>query len=397
MSTEHESFFLDAVKSAGIPTTEAELKTEFETMAKSHNLEFKNENEKSPWWQFLKSAAIEPALWFVKFAIATLLPNQFIKTAKGEFLDLLAWAYGDDMERKKKTKAKGFIQFNRDSVGTVLTIPAGIWIKTAPINGVVYRVKTTKEMAFGVNDFSLLVEVEAENTGLAYNLAGGYYIILVEPITGISSVNNSDDWLTVPGADKETDDDYRERLREYYSTVSDHHTNSVYKTIIAKRTGFKINRIFIDHTTAPRGPGSADAFVLFDVGTPAQSYLDDVNNYIRDEGMHGHGDDIEVKAMPETLHDLTLTAWVPAGLGVDEKTQLQASIEQMIRCAFRENTNFEVTLTWPYSRFSFGRLSGELMRRFINVHSIEWGQGDIESNNDVPRINSLTITMQELT
>lgn len=397
MSTEHESFFLDTVKSAGIPTTEAELKTEFENQAQAQGLDFQNTNGNSPWWQFLKSAAITPALWFVKFAISVLLPNQFIKTATGEFLDLLAWAYGDDMARKKATKAKGLIQFNRDSVGTALTIPAGTWIKTAPINGVVYRVKTTKESAFGVNDFSLMVEVEAEKTGLAYNLAGGYYIILAEPITGISSVTNGDDWLTVPGADKETDDDYRARLREYYSTVSDHHTNSVYKTIIARRTGFKVDRIYIDHTSAPRGPGSADAFVLFDVGTPAQSYLDDVNNYIRDEGMHGHGDDIEVKAMPETLHDLTLTVWVPAGLGVDEKAELQTNIEQMIRCAFRENTNFEATLTWPYSRFSFGRLSGELMRRFLNVHSIEWGQGDIESNNDVPRIDSLTITMQELT
>lgn len=396
MTDSHENYFLDSVKGAGIPTTEEELKTEFNTMAESHGLEFKNENQNSPWWQFLVSVAVTPALWFIQFLIKFILPNQFIKTASGQFLDLLAWAYGDDMARKQAKKLKGNIAFYRDSIGVALTIPKGTWIQTAPINGVVYRVQTTQEMVFGVNDYSLQVPVVAEHEGLAYNLASGYFIVLPEPITGITSVNNESDWISEPGADKETDDDYRERLREFYSTVSDHHTNSVYKTIIARRTGFKINRIFIDHTTAPRGPGSADAFVLFDVGTPAASYLDDVNNYIRDEGMHGHGDDIEVKAMPETLHDISGTVWVPAGMGATEKAELKTNIEQMIRCAFRENTDFEVTKTWPYSRFSFGRLSGELMRRFISVHSIEWGQGDIVSNTNVPRINTLNITMQEV-
>jgi uncharacterized phage protein gp47/JayE len=392
--TVDQQHFADSMQDAGIPITENALKARFEQMAETEGLEFKNPGEKSAWWRWLKSIAVVPVLWLIEFIIKTIIPNQFVKTASGRFLDVLAWGYG--LERKPQTTATGIVTFSRDSIGTTLTIAAGTIIKTAPINGVVYKLLSTKEMAFGVNDFDLLVTVQAEKPGLAYNLAAGYFIILDTPISGISQVKNASDWLTKPGADQEKTEDFRARIRGHFATVSDHHVNSVYKSIISEHTGFKYDRIFIDHTLAPRGPGSADAFVLFDVGVPAQSYLDTVNNYIRDEGNHGHGDDIEVKAMPISLKDINATLWVAAGMGQPEKDALANDVEQMIRCAFRENTNFNVTLVWPHSRFSMGKLSGEILRRFSGLASIEFSQGDIVSALDVPTINTITITVAEL-
>jgi uncharacterized phage protein gp47/JayE len=392
--TTDQQYFADSIKSAGIPITQSALQAKFEEMADAEGLVFKNPGEQSAWWRWLKSIAITPWLWIVEYLIETIIPNQFVKTASGSFLDVLAWGYG--LARKAEASAVGLITFSRDSIGTTLNIPLGTVIKTAPINGVVYKVISTIEMAFGVNDFEIQVPVKAELPGIAHNLAAGYFIILAQPITGISAVNNASDWLTLPGADKEKDSDFRARIRGHFATVSDHHVNSVYKSIIAEQTGFKYDRIFIDHTLAPRGPGSADAVVLFDVGVPSQSYLDAVNNYIRDEGYHGHGDDLEVKAMPGLPINLIATVWVPSGFSQEQKDSLKNGVEQMIRCAFRENTDYDVTLVWPYSRFSMGKLSGELISRFSDLESIEFNQGDIVSALEVPQLTSLIINVSEL-
>lgn len=392
--TETEQYFSDSMKSAGIPTSESELKAEFERQAEGQGLVFKNNDPMSPWWNFLKSAAISPARWLMQYLIRHVMPNLFVKTATGYFLDLLAWVY--ELPRKQASKAEGVIKFTRESIGVVLKIPKGTVIQTAPIGGNIYKVISTQDVEFGLNDYVLNVPVIAEKEGLAYNLADGYYIVLPEPITGISSVTNENDWLLVPGDDEEKDDDFRLRIRGHFSTVSDHHVNSVYKSIIAEKAGIKYERIFIDHTLAPRGPGSADAYVLFDVGQPAQTYLDSVNTYIRDEGYHGLGDDMQAKSMPETTHNLNGTVYVPAGLSSDEKDVLLAGVENMTRAAFRENTDFDVTLVWPFKRFSFSRLNGEMYRKFQNLYDLVWNIDAIESNLDVPRIGTFSLTLQEV-
>jgi len=392
--TDDQKYFANSMKNSGIPITETDLKAKFEQMATDEGLVFKNPGEQSAWWRWLKSIAVLPVLWLIEYIIKNVIPNQFVKTATGVFLDILGWAYGID--RKLESKTKGLIRFSREITGIELTIAVGTWISTAPINGVVYRVKTTEEKTFLSNDFSILVPVEAENAGIAYNLASNYFVVLADPITGVTSVTNESDWITTPGADNEIDDDFRLRIRGHFSTVSDHHVNSVYQTIISSHTGFKFERIFIDHTLAPRGAGSADAYVLFDVGTPAQSYLDSVNAYIRDNGYHGHGDDIQVKAMPETPYDLTATVWIPTGMTTLEKNAIQTGIEQMIRCAFRENTSYTVTQVWPFIRFSMGKLSGELLDEFSDVISVEFNRGDIVSGLDIPRLNLFTVTLSEV-
>ena len=392
--TEDQQYFVSSMESEGIPTTEEDLKIKYEEMAKADGIAFQNDNENAAWWRWLKSIAVLPVLWLVEYMAKEVMPNLFVKSAKGIFLDWLAWGYG--LERKAQAKAGGLIKFSRDSIGVSLTIPAGTWISTTSINGTVYRVKTIDEFIFSNNDFDLLAKVEAELAGAEYNLANNYYILLEEPIVGITAVTNESDWLTQPGAAEELDDDFRLRIRGHFSTVSDHHVNSVYKSIVTSQIGFTYERIFIDHTLAPRGPGSADIYVLFDVGQPAQSYLDEVNSYIRDQGNHGHGDDIEVKAMPTSDHSINTALWVNASTTQEERATLLNDVEQMIRCAFRENTDYQVTQVFPHSRFSMGRLTSEVLRKFDGLASLEFSQGDIVSNLDLPTIQNLNVTLSEV-
>lgn len=392
---ESEQFFADAMARAGVPMTAAELQAEFENMASAQNIAFKNPGEYSPFWRFIRQAMTTPFLWMIEFMVRYVMPSLFVKTAVGTALDMRGWVY--DTTRKTAVKLTGVLTIARSNTSTNVELPMGAWVRTPPINGVVYRVKTTAAVQFSAGSLTAQVPVQAENPGSAYNLAPGYFTILEKAITGITSITNGENWITSPGADEETDDDYRVRIKAKFTTVSDHHVNSVYKSIISEFTGFSYERIFIDHTAAPRGAGSADAYVLFDAGVPGESYLTAVNNYIHDNGYHGHGDDIQVKAMPETLHDISATLWVPAGMDVALKTEIQTEAEQMIRAAFRETLEYaDVPRVWPHKRFSFQMLGAKIMARRSELVSLEWGQADIVSTLNVPRLNSLTLTVAEV-
>lgn len=391
-----EKYFKDQMTAQGIPTDTAGMKAKLEEIATEEGLTFKNPGEYSPFWRFINTALVVPTLWLIEYLIRTVMPSLYVKTAEDAALDLRGWVY--DTTRKQAETLEGLITFTRASVNTSVTIPAGTIIKSAPIDGTVYQVKTTTETEFTDGQLTADVPVTAIEAGSAYALAPGYFTILDEPITGISAVNNNEGWITSPGTDKETNENYRSRIRAKWTSVSDHHVNSVYKGIIASQTGFDYDRIFIDHTAAPRGPGSADAFVLFDADVPGESYLTEVNTYIRDNGFHGMGDDIEVKPLPETQHDIALTLWFPAGTGTETKDALTSEIEQIIRAAFRENSEYDnVTRAAPFSRFSFQRLGAEIMAEKPGaLISIEWAQTDIVSTMTVPRINTLTITQDEV-
>ncbi len=392
--TQNQQYYADSMEEAGIPTTQDGLKAKFEELATDEGLIFKNPGEQSVWWRWLRVVAVVPVLWLIEFIIKNVIPNQFVKTAGGQYLDLLAWTHG--LERKAASKALGLIKFSRDSASGSLSVPINTWIHTTSINGTVYKIKTTQAGDFVNGELDLWVTVEAENTGTAYNLADGYYILLADPIAGISAVTNDNNWLTTPGSDKEQDEDFRTRIRGHFSSVSDHHVTSVYKTMISENVGIAYDRIFIDYTLAPRGPGSANAYVLFDLDTPAQSYLDTVNDYITNQGHHGLGDDMQVFAMPAIQYDLAATVWLPSGMSAEDATALFNNIEQMIRCAFRENNNFEVVQTWPFSRFSVSRLAGAILRKYPDVESIEFDRGDITSTNDIPQLNLLTLSIGAL-
>lgn len=393
MTTETEKYFLERATESGIPTTTDALKKDIQADADASGLTFNNPSEYSPWWKFLTAIAVNPVNQLIQFVITHVMPNLFIRTATGDYLDMLGEDRG--VERKGEAVLTGKITFTRDSIGSTLNVPADTWIRTAPINGKTYRVRTTAAAEFGATQYSIEINVEAETAGAGFNLAAGYFVILEKPITGITYVENGEGWITTPGANKETDDAYRDRIRAKFTAVSEWHINDVYKSIIAEFTGIDYNRIYIDNTEIPRGPGSADALVLFDTDVPGEEFLEDVNDYITVQGHHGHGDDLQVKPLPETQHDITQALYVIAGTSEERRAEIVTQAENIIRCAFRENTDYTTIKTWPYARFSMAALAEEITSRITELTSVEFTTGDIVSGLNVPRLQTLTSSITE--
>lgn len=382
--------FRQVLIDAGIPTTEAGLRKAWEAEVAAQGSKLSNTSAYSPFWRLVTALVTKPVLWMIALLSDTVLPNFFVKTAKGSWLDMLAWAV--NIERKGATKTQGTLLFTRENTAGDLQMPAGVVVQSAAINGHVYQLKTTEDMVFPDGLLQLVVPVEALEVGSGYNLAPGYYAILLEPIPGIAQVVNVDGWITAPGADPEPDDQLRLRTRNQFSAVNQWHTDAVYRAMIAAFPGVRPDGVYFEHG-APRGPGSANAYVLFDADVPAATFLEQINSYVRDGGNHGHGDDLLVKVIPETLHDLSVTIWPKANMTAEKRLALQDSVALFIRAAFRESTasDYQPTLTYPQSRFSFSRLAEELHQQFPDLVSLQFTNTDIVSQLNIPRIKSLKV------
>lgn len=384
--------FKQMLAETGLPVEETQIRQKFEELTAQENI-ITNTSKMSPFWRLITAIAVKPVKWLTDHLIGEILPNLFVKTAKEKWLQLHAWAIGLDF--KQATKAEGVIQFTKESDITELTIKAGTVVQTERINDVIFRLIVTTDTVIPKGILSALVPVIAENAGADYNLAAGYYRILPESIAGIKTVENKDDWLTTPGSDRETNEELRERYRTQFSSVGQHHIDSVYRGMISKVAGLSVDRIYFKHD-APRGAGTANAYLLLDTGVTSQPFIDKVNHYVQTEGNHGHGDDLICFAMPETQHVITCGVYFrpSQAIGETRKAEIVQAVENMIRCAFRENNNYSVTKTYPFSRFSWSKLGEEIHDRFNEIDSIVWGQTDIQSDLSIPRISRLTVSVQ---
>ena len=386
--------FKQALADAGIPTTEAGLLLEWEKEVAAQGSKLSNTSAYSPFWRVVRALVTKPVMWILDFFVATVLPNFFVKTAAGAWLDMLAWAV--NVERKGATKAKGFLLFTREAAGGALEVPAGTVVQSASINGHVYQVVTTAAGVFADGLMQLQIPVEAIDTGAGFNLAPGYYAILPVPVPGIAQVVNSDGWLTTLGADPEPNDELRLRTRNQFSAVNQWHTDAVYRAMISAFPGVRPDGVYFEHD-APRGPGSANAFVLFEADVPAAPYLEQINAHIRDQGNHGHGDDLLVMVMPETLHTVQLEIWPRSTLTIEQRENLKDNAALFVRAAFRDSTatDFQPTLTYPQSRFSFSRLGEELHQQFTGIESLRFATADIISELNIPRIQTLEVLLHD--
>ena len=373
----------------GMPTTEAQIRDEFNAIVRAEGL-ITNTSRMSPFWRLITAIVTAPVLWLKDALVNTVMKNLFLATAGGMFVDLFAWAV--NLARKDATAAVGAIRFTKVDAGREITVPVGTVIQTERINGTIYRLLTTADVTIAPGTASALAPVVAELEGSGFNLAPGYYRILPVAVDGIASAVNEDNWLTQPGADTESDDDLRDRVKNQFNLVGQYHIDAVYRGMISGLAGLNTDRIFFEHD-APRGPGTANVYLLLDSGIASQPFIDMVNDYVMTQGNHGHGDDVLCLPLPETSHDLTITVHLYASSHLtDEQTAtLLRNAGNLVRCAFRENTDYDVAKTWPFSRFSMSRLGEELHDAFADIESLEFSLGDILSGLDVPRLRTLSM------
>lgn len=382
--------FDQVLKNSGIPITENEIKAEFEKEVIAQGSMINNNSAYSPFWRLVQTLIAKPYLYLIGFLVKTVFPQSFVMHATGKWLDL--WLDSVDLERKQPNNAKGYVIFERLDGAPEVLLPANFTISTDRINGKIYQLVIPAQVLLPANVTEVRVEVIAAGTGSEYNLASGYYQIPQAPIPGLKRVYNPDDWLSLPGADIESNEDARARYRAQFTAVSGFYIDDKYKLIMAEFGGVKTEQIYI-LKNGPRGPGTANAYLLLDSGTPAKPFLDLINKAVREDGYHGLGDDMLALALPEKKVVIECEWTSVPNLTATQKETLEKSIEQYIRCVFRENQAFPDSMKiWPESLFSFSTLNQELRNQFEQLESLYFVNRDFKTGLEIARIESLSIS-----
>lgn len=387
--------FMALLAEAGVPTTEAAMEAELKKEVVAAGSLITNDSDVSPFWRLVRSVVITPALWLIRTLLAGhVLPNTFAATATDAYLDLKAWDV--DLIRKAAQKTRGLVNFVKANPSDAVTIPADIWVTTERINGTIYRLRPLQAVVSPAGEAVARVVCEAELAGAAWNLAPGYYNLLSEPVTGILSARNDDkEWITTQGSDVENNDALGLRIQNQFSAVGRYHIDAIYRSMLASVAGIRADHIFFEHD-APRGPGTANAYILLEVGATPASLINQLNDYVGRQGNHGHGDDLFVMSIPETQHSLTLSLWPQPNLSDEQRAALKAGAENLVRAAFRQSADFPaVTRTWPRSRFSLSQLARELHSQFPQLLSLRFGESDIVAGLAIPRLKTLTVTLHD--
>ncbi|WP_045409948.1 baseplate J/gp47 family protein [Vibrio jasicida] len=381
--------FEQVLKNSGIPVSEAEIQAEFEKEVVEQGSMINNNSTYSPFWRLIKTLITKPYLYLIQLLIKTVFPQSFVMHATGKWLDL--WLDSVDLKRKQPNAAQGYVIFERLAGAPEILLPANFTISTDRINGKIYQLVIPEQTILPAGVMEVKVAVVAAEAGSEYNLSGGYYQIPQAPIAGLKRVYNPDDWLSLPGADIESNEDARARYRAQFTAVSGFYIDDKYKLIMSEFGGVKPDQIYIKRN-GPRGPGTANAYLLLDSGTPAKPFIDKINQVVRGDGYHGLGDDMLVMELPEKDVDIECE-WLPVpNLTPEQQASLKSHLEQYIRCVFRENKAYPDSMkTWPNDLFSFSTLNQELRNQFPQVESLYFKNRDFKTGLEIARINALQI------
>ncbi len=135
---------------------------------------------------------------------------------------------------------------------------------------------------------------------------------------------------------------------------------------------------------------------MIDSGIPPDDFVDEINQHISENGYHGHGDSMICYPIPALPVAVKLKIWFVANLSADERSEKLENIENMVRCAFRQNTDYQnvVTQTWAQSLFSFSRLTEELHQNFAGIKTLEFDNTDIRTELELATLECLSLTTE---
>ncbi|AIY89881.1 baseplate J/gp47 family protein [Geoglobus acetivorans] len=188
-----------------VPKPFSVIMDELKLLAKQEFGEDIDLSENSRFLRFLRLVAKrEDALWQL---LEDVYYAGYIDFATGQSLDNIAALVG--FVRTPASKATGTVTFSRSTPATAdITIPAGTRVATSD-GSVTFR--TTQAVTLSAGSTSVDAPIEAEQAGSSGNVAANTITKIVDPVSGIESVNNANP--TSGGRDAETDEELRYRIK----------------------------------------------------------------------------------------------------------------------------------------------------------------------------------------
>lgn len=264
----------------------------------------------------------------------SIINNSFVTHAEEDWLEIKAADYGKN--RKEAMKAQGYITLYRDDYSQALQITKGHMFKTLPdINGqeLKYYVLNTTVIPAGVAIGKVLVE--AEESGIRYNLSANQITISMIHLDGVESMTNEEGWLYLEGTDIEPLEDFRERIKESWSELAELTTDDKIKNVARKVDGVLDVKIDSQH---PRGQGTADIIITSVNGAASEELLkrvESATSYLK-----GNYDDFLYKSSTIEYQDISLELYIAKDTSSDGLQELaETKIREIMDISKRDELN----------------------------------------------------------
>lgn len=199
-----------------------------------------------------------------KAFIRDLYPQGFSQTATGPWLDLHAADH--NLTRIPERHTEGLVNFY---VNETVTVPAGTVVQT-PTDAAGQRYRFVVTQSTKCEPATTKVPVRAESPGAAWNVGVGRIATLVTVIDEVQLVSNVENWLTVPGVDRESDEALRRRLQLVWPELGSGSTYHAYEAWVREVQGV-VKVAVVD--THPRGQGTVDVVIAPSLGLPSADLI----------------------------------------------------------------------------------------------------------------------------
>lgn len=211
--------------------------------------------------------------------IAAIASGGFVDYAEGPWLTLRA-AQGYNIQRKAAVATQGLLRLSDDGgVGPVTIDPGGIIVESG---GVRFRsVSTTDYPLPSTLLLSSTADVifEAEIPGSDGNIADGADFALVTSLPGVTVAQVTppgDTWITVQGADEESDAALCARCKDRWGELGYGATEAAYRFWAASASD-EVTRVSVAEAT---GTGAVSVYVAGNAGAVSVGALADVQAYL---------------------------------------------------------------------------------------------------------------------
>ena len=246
--------------------------------------------------------------------------------SKGDYLDHLGALL--DVERIPAKRAETTLTFVLSTAETGAIIPEGTRVTTQDERA---YFATAEALSIPAGQLTAQVAAICTEPGDAGNhLAIGSLTKLVDPLPYVDSVKNAT--VTAGGADKESDESYRERIHEAPESFSDAGSYGAY-AFFAKSANPDIADVFI---TSP-SPGEVKIMPLMTGGEiPEEEVLKDVLEACNDKTVRPLTDQVSVQAPTVKNYDIQITYYI----GADSES-FSATIQQAVTEAVNQYVEWQ--------------------------------------------------------
>ena len=236
--------------------------------------------------------------------------QMFVSTASGEYLDYIASQRG--LERKKATKAQGSIKFSiPEPLEHTIIIPIGTVVATDDAEPL--RFCTTEDEEITAGNTLVHIYAEAEKAGSIGNIDVDKAVVPVSVPAEIEAVTNT--VVFTDGADEESDNALRERIRKTFTSQSNGTNSAFYEQLAYSVEG--VEKVGV--IPKLRGVGTVDVFVCGKDNQVGGATLQKVQNLL-DEKRELNVDALAKNAM-FVEYSLSVNVVAKSGYGSSEVRQ----------------------------------------------------------------------------